>query len=347
LSEAFSKGGMWLQGLILVLLKATRLATSTDADADTFVRDFGGAPAAGDPVLFERLPATYATTSQTLGRLSATGQVVIELDVIVQTQDGSLKYVVIADPTNGAFDASQGGYVMADGIGALVCKVQCTTLGAAGNVPAGAINTIGSAIPGISTTSNASAVANGYDAEKTPAMRVRWRRFIGALRRATKAALEFAVTSLQRGVSCGVEENTHADGTTEKGFNLLIVDDGSGFPPSSLLTAASAAADETHGAGTSYGVTAPTVVLINVAATLVTVAGGDHAGAILAATGALQAYLNSLPRAATVAWSRVWQVLQDSHPDIAEVTGLSVNGGSVDITMTFIQVAKTGTLTIA
>lgn len=349
--EAVAGAGLWLQGLILVLLRTTRLSTCEDADADTFVADFGAAPTSADETLFQRLGAASGTTNVTFGRLSTAGQVVIPAVAgatsTIQTLDGSVKFDVAIDTGNPAYNVGLGGYVMADGIATLSgVPVVAEVAGSASNVVAGALNTIASAIPGISTVTNPAAVTNGADAETTAQMQVRFRNFIAALRRATPQALQFAVESLGRGVVCVIKENTHFDGSTEKGFSTVLVDDGTGSPPTTLLTAAAAAADVVHAAGTSFGVYAPTVVNIDVTAALVSDPTADHSAAVSAAVQALQAYLNTLPIGATVYWSRVWQVLQDSSEDVLEVTGLAVNSGTSDVAMTFTQVAKAHTLSI-
>lgn len=345
--EAVSGVVLWLQGLILVLLAATRLSTSpTDADADSFVADFGAAPLPGDPVLFQRLGAQAASGHVTFTRLSTSGTAIILPGATVSSLDGSQQYAVSLDTTLGSYNSGLGGYVMAATVGSLILPVEALVAGSAGNAVAGAINTITSAIPGVDAVTNAAGFTNGFDKEQTPAMLVRWRQLFQALRHGTPAALAFAVTSLQRGVTAQVIENVHFDGTAEKGYSYLLVDDGTGFPSSDLLTAAGAAVDAVHAAGTSFNIYAPSVLAIDVVAALVTNPNAVHADVVAGALGALSAFLDTLPISSNVYWSRIWQVLHDSSPDIVEVTGLTVNTGTVDIAMTVNQVAKAGTLAI-
>lgn len=344
--EAFAGVVLWLQGLILVLLRTTRLATSPDADADSFVADFGAAPLPGDPTLFERLPASFAGGLLTFTRFSTTGTATVLVGQTVSTLDGSQKFTVLLDTANPAYDPVAVGYTMVAGIGTLNLKARALTAGSAGNAAAGAVNTITSAIVGVDTVTNAAAFSGGFDQETTAAMNVRFRQMIAALMKGTPLALRFAIASLQRGVTAIVVENTHFDGTTEKGFSTILVDDGSGFPSSDLLTAAGVAADEVHAAGTSFACYAPVVTTINVSAVLVTTSTSTHTNVVALAIAALNAFLNSLPIASPVYWSRVWQVLQDSSPDVLEVTGLTVNSGTADIVLSFKGVAKSGTLAI-
>lgn len=349
IAEAVAGVALWLQGLILVLLATTRAATSSGADLDSWIADFGAAPQAGDASAFARLGAQAASGQQTFSRLTTTGTAIVRAGGTVQSIDGTQQYTVTADPSNAGYSTTLGGYVMADGVSSVDALVVAATAGAAGNAVPGAVNTITSAMPGIDATSNASAFTNGADAEPDTALRPRFRKFIGALRRATPLSLQAAVEALKVGVTCTVVENQLLDGTPRRGFVYLVVDDGSGTPPTELLTAAAAAVDEAHAAGIEFAVYAPTKITITVAATVTTSTGSstDHAAAALLAKQALQAYLSGLGVGQTVYWSRVWQVLQDASDDILEVATLTVNGGTSDIAISTSQVAKPGTLTVA
>lgn len=349
-SEAFSGTVLFLQAQVLALLATTRAETSEDTDLDSFVADFGAAPTADDETLIERLGAGAAKGSVTFGRLTTTGQVVVPVGATVATQDGAQTYAVDLDTLNPAYNAGLGGYVLAIGVASVVVKVTAITAGSGGNAVAGAINTITSAIPGVDSVTNAAAFTTGVDAETDPQFRVRFRKFIKALREATPPALEFAVESLQRGITCKIVEKALHDGTPRKAYFYALVDDGTGFPTSDLLTSAGAALDRSHAAGLEFAVYAPTVVTIAVTADLVFADGTSDtqiAQAIADAMAAIADYLNTLPIGQNVYWSKVWQVIQDSSEDIVELTGLLVAGGSVDVVMTVNQVAKAGTLTFS
>ncbi|WP_457831287.1 baseplate J/gp47 family protein, partial [Staphylococcus aureus] len=85
-------------------------------------------------------------------------------------------------------DASQGGYVLANGISSVTVPIQAVTAGVAGNVTAGSINTIAQAITGIDTVTNAAGLTNGEDAELDADFRARVIHYINSLSNATKAA---------------------------------------------------------------------------------------------------------------------------------------------------------------
>lgn len=349
-SESFSGVVLWLQAQILALLATTRAETSDDTDLDTFVADFGAAPTADDETLIERLGAGAATGSVTFGRLTTTGQVVVPVGATVATRDGTQSYVVDLDTLNPAYNGGLGGYVLGIGVSSVTVKVTAATAGAAGNAVAGAITTITSAIPGVDSVTNAAAFTTGADAETDPQFRIRFRKFIKALRKATPLALQFAIESLRRGVTCKIVEKVLHDGTPRKAYFYALVDDGTGFPGSDLLTAAGAALDASHAAGIEFAVYAPTVVVIPVTADLIfapSATAAQIAQAIADAKAAIADYLNTLPIGQNVYWSKVWQVIQDSSEDIIELTGLVVHGGSIDVVLTVNEVAKAGTLTFS
>lgn len=346
LSEAFSGVGLWFQANILALLATTRASTSAGAELDSFIADFAAAPDDGDETLLERGDAAAASGNATFSRLTTSGQAVVPVGSTVATQDGSQVYAVQLDVLNAAYSSGLGGYVLAVGVSSVTVKIAAQVAGAAGNAVAGAINTITSAIPGVDAVTNASALTNGLDAQGDPDLRAAFRLLIAGLRKANNDAIVGAVQGLQRGVTAKVVSRQLHDGTPKVAYFYVVVDDGTGFPSSDLLTSASAAVDTVHGSGIEFAVFAPTVTLININAALVTATGANHAQAIADASAAISAYLNSLPIGGTVFWSRIWQVIHDASADIVEVTGLFANGGQVDITFPVYGVAKAGVLTL-
>ncbi|AOY90393.1 hypothetical protein BKK79_00040 [Cupriavidus sp. USMAA2-4] len=177
--EANAAVVIWLQGLILQVLAITRAATSSGADLDSWVGDFG----------VTRLMATYGTGHVTFARFTPTQQAVVPLGATVQTKDGTQQYTVVADTTNPAYSGTLGGYVLPAGTASVSVPVVAVTAGAAGNAVAGAVSVISGAIPGVDTVTNPAAFANGADAEKDAALRTRFIAYIRSLSKATKAAV--------------------------------------------------------------------------------------------------------------------------------------------------------------
>jgi uncharacterized phage protein gp47/JayE len=310
------------------------------------VADFGAAYTPDQPAMFERLSASAAVGTVTFSRLTPTGQAVVPFGSTVQTADGSQSFTVTADATNPAYNSVLSGYDMADTVASVTVPVMAQTAGAAGNAAAGVVTVIASAIPGIDKVANAGAFAGGLDAESDAQMAVRFRLRIASLREGNAAACQYAVQSLQRGVSCKIVENLNHDLTSNPGFFFAVVDDGTGSPPGSLLTAAGAAIDAVRGITSTFSVYAPGDVTATVVGVLTTVAGADHAAAIVAATAAVTAFIDSLALGMTLPWSRLLQVIYDASPDITNVTGVTVNGLTSDVSVTITQVVKAGSVAL-
>lgn len=335
--EANTAMALWLQGLILKLLATTRAATSSAADLDSWVADYG----------LTRLAAIAASGNVTFSRFTSTQQAVIPVGATVQTADGTQNYTVALDTTNAAYSASLSGYVAAAGTASVTVKVTASVAGSAGNAVIGAISTITQAIPGIDTVTNSAAFTNGADAETDTALRTRFIAYVASLSKATKNAIGYAITSLQQGVTYTLIENQNYAGATQMGYFYIVVDDGTGYPTSAFQSTVFNAVDVVRPVCSTFGVFAPVVVTANVAMTLTTAAGYDHNATVAIVSTALSTYVNGLTLGQTLAYSRLSQVAYDASPGVTNVTSVTLNNGTADLTATSQQVIKIGTKTIA
>lgn len=345
--EAVAGVVIWLQGLILALLALTRASSSTGADLDSWVADFGAAYPGVPENTFARLGAVPATGLATFSRLTPTGVVYVPVGAQVETADGSLKFTVVADLTNGAYDAANSRYPMANGISSVAATVQGSSVGVTGNVQPGQIAVISSPITGVDAVTNVAAFTNGQDAESDASLRLRFRAFILSLREATPSALIYNIGKVRAGLSVMLRENVEQNGAPRKGFVFAVIDDGSGNPADSVTSAAVIAMDQHRAAGIEVAVYEPVIVLASVAATVV--AGGSNPSKARAdVAAALTTFLNSRPIGETVRMSRLYQVIYDASPDISSVTTLTLNGVFADLTISanLGQVAKAGTITV-
>ena len=335
--EANAAIALWLQGLILKLLATTRAATSNGEDLDSWVGDFG----------LSRLPAVAATGLVTFSRFTPAQQAVVPIGATIQTADGSQTFSVVLDSSHAAYNATLGGYLMAAGVSSVIVPVAAVTAGKGGNVSAGQLNTITQVLPGIDTVSNAASFINGADAESDANLRTRFVAYIASLSKATKSAVGYAVMSIKQGMAYTLVENQQYNGATQLGYFYLVVDDGTGYPPSSLLNAVYAAVDAVRPLTVAFGVYAPVVVAANVGMTITTAAGYDHATLVAQVTAALGNYINALPLGGPLAWSRLAQVAYDASPGVTNVSAVLINGGTADIATTNQQVVKAGTITVS
>lgn len=335
--EAYSTVVLWLEGLILQLLATTRAATCNGTDLDSFYADF----------YFYRLAAVTASGLATFARFTATAQAVVPVGAAVLTADGTQTYTVNLDTTNPAYSASLGGYVLAIGVSSINVTVTAVNAGIAGNAQIGAISLINQPIPGVDTVTNSAAFTNGVDAELDPAFRSRFQSYIASLSKATKASIGYVIASLKQGITYTLTENVNYGGAMQMGYFYAVVDDGTGVPPGDLLSRAANAIETTRPFTSTYGVFAPVVLTANFALTIVTAAGYDHAATATLVSTAISNYINTLPLGQSLPYSKLTQIAYEASPGVTNVTGVTLNGGTSDITATAKQVIKAGTGSVA
>ncbi len=334
--EANASVCLWMQWLILQVLRTTRAATSTGADLDSWMADLS----------LTRLPAVSATGIVTFSRFTSTLVALIPVGTLVRTADGTQTFLVVADTTDPAWVGASNGYVVAGGLASLDLPVMALVPGIAGNVQAGAISLLASAVPGIDSVYNASAFLNGLDAETDDAFRGRFRNFIASRSRATPAAVAYAVTSIQQGLDYTIQENTDPTGQPRLGQFVVTVDDGSGSPSTALLSTVQTAIEAVRPVGSLFSVRPPSVVTADVSM-LITVAPDTTKAPIQAMVGnAVRNYINDLPIGSGLALTRLAQIGYSASPSVINVTALLINGASDDLAAMATSVIKTGTVAV-
>lgn len=338
-SVAESNAGvaLWLQGLILQLLSVTRAATSTGTDLDSFVNDYG----------LTRLGATAASGSATFSRFTATSSALVPIGERVQTADFTQTFVVVLDTTNPAYDASQGGYLIPASTTSVTVPVQASNPSAASNVQANTVSVIVDSIIGVDTVNNASAFTGGTDGESDSALRVRFQDYLASLARGTVAAIGYAISSVQLGIVYSIIENVDHSLASDPGNLTIVIDDGTGTPPTSLIDAVYTAVDGYRAAGITFGVFAPMIVSANASMTVGVKSGYDSATVKGAVGQVVTNYLNTLSIGDGLTYTRLAQVAYDASPGVSTISNLLLNSGTSDISVTAIEVIKAGTVTVA
>lgn len=329
--EAVSGVVLWLQGMILQLLAATRASTSSGTDLDTWMADFG----------LTRLAAVAASGSVTFSRFTSSLQAVIPIGTTIQTADGSQVFAVTLDTTNPAYSATDGGYVVAAGVSSVVVPVSASVAGIGGNVSAGQINTITQALPGIDTVSNALAYANGVDAETDTALRSRFALYISGLRDGIKEAVASAIAGMQQGIQYSLVENQDYSGNTQNGYFYVVINPSG----STLESQVYSAVDAIRPLSVTFGVFPATTLTASIVLTATAAAGYTHAQISAAITTAIQNFIAGLGLAKPLYWSQLYAVAY-GVAGVQEVTGLTVNGATSDLTATAKQVIVAGTVTV-
>ncbi|NMM21852.1 MAG: baseplate protein [Rhodoferax sp.] len=335
--EANASIVLWVQALLANLLQSMRASTAVAADLDSWMADYG----------VTRLAAVAATGQATFSRFTTTQQSVVPAGTTVQTADGSQKFTVTLDTTNGAYSAGLGGYVLAIGASSVSVPVQANTAGVLANIVIGGISSIAGSIVGVDTVSNAAAFTNGANAETDTALRVRFVAYVASLSKATKTAVGYAITSLKTGLSFALVENLTYAGAVSNGYFYVVVDDGTGVPGSTLLTSVANAIDSARPLTSTFGVFAPVVINASVAMTATIAAGYDPVATKALAVTALKSYINLLPLGQSLTYSRLAQVAYDASPGITNLTSITLNGATADLVSTSQQVIKWSSVGVA
>jgi uncharacterized phage protein gp47/JayE len=319
--EANASVSLWLQWLILQVLQSTRAATSSGADLDTWMADFG----------LTRLPAVPANGTVTFSRYTPAQAALIPAGAAVRTADGSQLFTVQSAPSNPAWSAGQNGFVVAAGTASLDVPVVAQTAGVSGNVQSGTVTQLATAIAGIDVVANSAAFTGGLDAEADAAFRARFQTFLASRSRATPLAVAAAIASVQQGLTYAIQENLSTAGLAAPGNFVVTVDDGSGNPAPSLLAAVSAAIDAVRPVGSVFAVQPPAILNASVVLSLVLSPGASRPLVEANVAQALTAYIDALPIGAPLPITRLAQLAYAADPSIQNVTGLLINGGSADL----------------
>jgi len=340
IGEAMGGTALWLQGLILQVAALTRAATSSGTDLDSWLAQFG----------FAREPAVAAITQETFGRFTPTNAALVPVGANVNTNDGTVIFTVIADSTNAAYSASQNGYVLPAGQASVNVTVQCTVAGTVGNVAAGALNTLGTAISGIDFVTNGANVQNGIAAESDPAVRARFVLWVAGLGGATLIAVQAAIAGVQQNMTGIIVENQQYGGQTQNGFFTVVANDGSNELTETEQTNVENAIENVRPLTVSYSVHGPEPETVTVSMSITVGAGYVLAAVEALVQAALIAYINSIATTAAGATLPYTSLAAQAYgvAGVTNVTGVLLNGGTADLTIAyqFVLEATTGTVTV-
>ena len=334
--EANASIALWMQWLILQVLQVTRAATSDGADLDSWMADFSVA----------RLPALAATGFVTVSRFTPTATALIPAGALVRTADGMQTFAITAATQHPDFNAVQNGYTLRAGVATLDVPIQAIVPGVSSNVLASSISQFASAIPGIDTVTNSAALQNGLDTETDSAFRARFTAFIDSRSRATPLAVGYAIAQIQQGLEYTVQENVDASGSTKIGSFVVIVDDGSGSPSATLLTAVAAAVNSVRPIGSEFTVRAPALLLANISLTISVDSERSRPASAAAAADNICGFINSLPIGAVLPLTKIAQLAYAADATIINVSQIEINAVAADMTPPSSGVIKAGSVAV-
>jgi uncharacterized phage protein gp47/JayE len=334
--EANASVVLWIQWLVLQVLQATRASTSQGADLDSWMADFGQIRLSGIP----------SSGMVTFSRFGANLSGVIPTSTIIKTADGSLSFSVTEDQSLSTWKASASGYVLPVGVSSIDLPVTCNSEGTIGNILAGTLTVIAASLPGIDQVNNASPISNGTDAESDDAFRKRFQTYLASRSRATIAAVQNAIANVRQGLDVAIVENTAANGATKIGSFIVVVDDGTGFPASVLLSAVASAVDFVRPIGTTFTVIPPQVLPVTVSL-IASISPTENSSACIAVLqNSISNYLNSLPIGKGASVTRVAQSAYLGESGVENITEILLNGGSSDVIAPPLTVVKAGQIVV-
>ncbi len=319
--EANASMGVFLEFLVDATLAITRASTSSGADLDSWMADYD----------FFRLPAVNATGKADFSRAITTSTAAVVVGTEIKDSSLTQTYTVTKDETDPNYNPVTNSYDLGVGVAIISVPIEATVGGTAGNALSNTLTVLSSPIANIDSVNNSLPLVNGENQESDDDFRARFIFYINGLSRATKDAIEFAVEGVPDVVRFLLVENESFVGTTDLGFFYVLVDDGTGSPPGSLLTAVSVAVEDFRGFTIAFAVFAPVPLTVDISITLTIDSTQTEAEVTLSVTAALIEYVNTLPIQSNLPISRLFEIIYDSNSAITNATNLLVNGGTTDL----------------
>jgi uncharacterized phage protein gp47/JayE len=269
------------------------------------------------------------------------------MGTLVRTTDGTQTFSVTQDATAPGWNQIQNGYIIGIGVASLDIPVVAQVAGTCGNVQAASITVLASALSGVDAVLNAAAFVNGMNAESDSAFRVRFQSFMASLSRATVSAVGYAVSTVQQGLNYTIQENQSPSGAFQLGNFVIVVDDGSGYPSSQLLSMIQQAVEVVRPVGSTFSVFAPAVTQVNVSLTVSPAVGSNVTLLTPTIVSAIGGYVNSLPVGAPLPATMIALVAYTASTSVSNVTTILLNGQTSDIVVQLSGVVKIGTVVVS
>lgn len=323
--QAASLGGdMFLQSQAVQTYQYARATSAEGPDLDSWMAQFG----------VPRLASTFASGIAVVGLSSVQAQSVnVQPGIIIQAVGGTPQYQIVADPARAAWSPSANAYVIPAGQLNIQVTVRALVAGTGSNVQDTQLTQFASGSAPLSTVTNPEPILNGNDSESDEDLRQRFIvEFNSVDANGTINAFLKAASGVQNGLDIAIVEFVDRDGAERDSFVLIIIDDGSGAPPQSLLDAVYTAVFAVRAAGIEIDVCGP--ILVNIAATfnLRIDPNANQADVLLAAENAVLDYVDTLAIAANLYISQVGNSALSIPGAVAIQPGsLRVNGAQNDL----------------
>jgi len=268
--------------------------------------------------------------------VNATGQVTfsgaettpIPSGSLIQTA-GGLQYVTTA------------GAVITGGVATV--NVQASDIGSDYNIPAGIITQIPVSIPGITAVNNINPITGGAEVESDDALLQRLLLQVQNPATSGNSAHYIQWALSVAGIGAATVFPTWSGAGTVK---ICAVDSNMQPLSSALLTALSNYIESQRPIGATVSYESATALPINVVANVTRNTAYSQAQIVTAFTNAFVNYLKGIALKQNYVSYAIIGSLLLATPGVTDYSGLTINGGSVNITIGTEQVATLGTVTV-
>lgn len=273
---------------------------------------------------------TRKAATKSTGMVTITGTVGATVPLGCLVASDSVEYAITA-----------GGVIPAGGN--LDVTVESVVSGQAGNVPVGAIKSFPITIEGLTTVTNSAGISNGYDAESDDSLR---ERYYSKVRTPATSGNKYQFRNWCLEVS-GVGDARILPIWNGAGTVKAIIINANKQPADGALVSTVAAyIEDVRPIGATVTVVSATALPINVSVSL-TIGGGFTSAQVKATIEAnITAYLKSIAfKQSYVSYAMIGSIILDSV-GLVDYSGLTVNGGTVNIAVDDSHVATLGGVTI-
>jgi phage-related baseplate assembly protein len=216
-----------------------------------------------------------------------------------------------------------------------------------GNVSPNTINQISSSISGVDTVNNPSAFSNGYDKESDNNFRLRFIAYINSLSKGTLLAYQTAITNGTPSIFYNIIENYNFLEVPQLGFVTIIIDDGSGNPPPSLITHIQEKINTVRALAIQVAVY-PVVILSSIITVDILINPLYNQQSVIGlVNNAVSLYISTLKIGQPLIYTKLFQIIYSASEGIIEVSNLIINGLSVDLIPSFKERIFLSSLTIS
>jgi uncharacterized phage protein gp47/JayE len=221
--------------------------------------------------------------------------------------------------------------------------VTAVVAGAAGNVSAASVVQLKTGVAGVESITNEAKFSGGADEETDDERKKRFQEFISALARGTKPAIEFGAKQIA-GIVSAKAIDLDDDNAIPPGFVNLYVADASGTASGTLLAAVSTEENNWRAAGVKVTVAAPSIVTVNVTATLTLDPGFNRDTLVDQITQRLIDFISAKQMGEDVFLAYLYEVIVDTNP--TAIINAQIATPAADVTISAAQIARPGTITL-